>query len=197
MKIRSAEYITSGTTIEHFPEHTQNEYVLCGRSNVGKSSFINGFLNRKNLAYTSSKPGKTQAISFFHINEDFYFVDVPGYGYAKVSQAERQKFGEMIENYLVNREQLKAVIMLIDLRHGPSEDDILMYDFLKYYDLDIIVICTKKDKIPKTHLMRHKKVVLDKLGITNEEQLFLVSSETKEGFEDVANLIEEKELKDN
>ncbi len=184
-----AEYITSGTREEHFPIHDQNEFMLCGRSNVGKSSFINTFLNRKNMAYTSSKPGKTQALSFFHINNDFYFVDVPGYGYAKVSKKQREEFGEMIEGYITTRQNLKYVILLVDARHKPSQDDVLMYDFLKYYEIPIIVVATKVDKIGRTKYKQHEKQIRDELNLGLDDKLFLVSSDTNEGIEEVRKFI--------
>ncbi len=184
-----AEYITSGTREEHFPEHDQNEFMLCGRSNVGKSSFINTFLNRKNMAYTSSKPGKTQALSFFHINDEFYFVDVPGYGYAKVSKKQREEFGEMIEAYITTRKNLKTVILLVDSRHKPTSDDILMYDFLKYYEIPVIVVGTKVDKIGKTKIKQHEKQIRNELNLDPNDKVFLVSSETKDGIEEVRKYI--------
>ncbi len=186
-----AEYITSGTREEHFPEHDQNEFMLCGRSNVGKSSFINTFLNRKALAYTSSKPGKTQALSFFHINDAFYFVDVPGYGYAKVSKKQREEFGEMIEGYITTRENLKTVILLVDARHKPSNDDVLMYDFLKYYEIPVVVVATKVDKIGRTKLKQHEKQIRSELKLDSNDKLFMVSSDTKEGIDNVRNYINE------
>ncbi len=186
-----AEYVTSGTREEHFPEHEQNEFMLCGRSNVGKSSFINTFLNRKNMAYTSSKPGKTQALSFFHINDNFYFVDVPGYGYAKVSKKQREEFGEMIEGYITTRKNLKSVIMLVDSRHKPSSDDILMYDFLKYYEIPVIVVGTKLDKIGRTKIKQQEKMIRSELKLDSNDKVFLVSSETKEGIEEVRDYVNE------
>ena len=127
MIIRDAKFVTSGTTLEHYPDDNLPEVLICGRSNVGKSTFINSVLNRKNIAHVSGKPGKTQTLNYYLVNNEFYFVDVPGYGYAKVSKKDRASFGVMIEEYLVNREQLKIVIQLVDFRHKPSEDDVLMY----------------------------------------------------------------------
>ena len=149
MIIRSVEFVTSAVHKEGYPIDNLPEIVLSGRSNVGKSSFINSLLNRKNLAHTSSRPGKTQTLDFFLINEDFYFVDVPGYGYAKVSKTAREQFGQMIEEYLLNRSNLRLVILLIDFRHNPTQDDILMYNFLKSYHIPCLVVGTKSDKITK------------------------------------------------
>ena len=149
MKVTSADIVISAVKPEQYPESDMPEFALAGRSNVGKSSFINKMINRKSLARTSSKPGKTQTLNFFIINEIFHFVDVPGYGYAKVSKTERAAWGRMIETYLTNREQLKAVVLIVDLRHPPTADDVMMYDFLKHYGIPCIIINTKADKIPK------------------------------------------------
>ena len=149
MKVTSADIVISAVKPEQYPESDMPEIALAGRSNVGKSSFINKMLNRKSLARTSSKPGKTQTLNFFIINESFHFVDVPGYGYAKVSKTERAAWGRMIETYITSRKQLKAVLLIVDLRHPPTQDDILMYDFLKHHQIPCIVVATKADKIPK------------------------------------------------
>src|SRR5690625_2626136 len=148
MNISKAEILISAVSKDHYPEDALPEIALAGRSNVGKSSFINKMLNRKNLARTSSKPGKTQTLNFFQINEQFYFVDVPGYGFARVSKAEKEKWGTMIEQYFTESESLRAVVQLIDLRHPPTNDDKIMYEFLKHFDLPVIVVATKADKIP-------------------------------------------------
>src|SRR3954465_15933799 len=131
MKIKSADIVISAVKPEQYPAGILPEFALAGRSNVGKSSFINKLINRKNLARTSSKPGKTQTLNFYIINEMIHFVDVPGYGYAKVSKSERAAWGKMIETYFTTREQLKAVVLIVDLRHPPTEDDYVMYGFLK------------------------------------------------------------------
>lgn len=138
-------------------------------------------LNRKSLARTSSKPGKTQTLNFFLINEILHFVDVPGYGFAKVSKKEREAWGKMIETYLTNREQLKAVLMIVDLRHAPSKDDVMMYEFLKHHDLPVMVIATKADKIPKGKWQKHLKVVRETLDLDPNDELIHFSSETGEG----------------
>ena len=149
MNVHNAEIVISAVSPKQYPESQLPEIALAGRSNVGKSSFINTLINRKNLARTSGKPGKTQTLNFYLIEDALHFVDVPGYGYAKVSKTERAKWGKMIETYITQREQLRAVVSLIDLRHPPTQDDIQMYEFLKYYDLPVIIVATKADKIPR------------------------------------------------
>ena len=189
MKVNQAEIVISAISEKQYPEARYPEFALAGRSNVGKSSLINRLINRKNLARTSSKPGKTQTLNFYLINESIYFVDVPGYGYAQVSKKERAKWGGMMEEYFKNRETLQAVILITDLRHEPTEDDIQMYDYLKYFELPVIVIGTKLDKIPKTkrykHIKRSKKV----LEMDPEDIFIPFSAETSEGKEDVWNAI--------
>ncbi|GAE43992.1 GTP-binding protein EngB [Mesobacillus boroniphilus JCM 21738] len=154
MKVNSAEIVISAVRPNQYPESNLPEFALAGRSNVGKSSFINKMLNRKSLARTSSKPGKTQTLNFYLINEMLHFVDVPGYGYAKVSKSEREAWGKMIETYITSREQLKAMLLIVDLRHPPSKDDVMMYDFLKHYGIPVIIIATKADKIPKSKVAK-------------------------------------------
>lgn len=183
MKIQSADIVISAVKPEQYPEGNLPEFALAGRSNVGKSSFINKMLNRRSLARTSSKPGKTQTLNFFIINEDFHFVDVPGYGYAKVSKSERQAWGKMIETYLTKREQLKAVLLIIDLRHPPTKDDCMMYDFLKHYEIPCIVIATKCDKISKSKWQAHLKVVRQTLDFDKNDTIVMFSSETGYGQE--------------
>lgn len=189
MKIKTSDYILTGVREDQFPTTNLPEFVLLGRSNVGKSSFINSLLNKKNLAYTSGKPGKTQALNFFIVNKDFYFVDVPGYGYAKVSKKQREEFGKMIESYLMNRKQLVRAFMIVDLRHKPSEDDVLMYNFLKHFSIDVTVIATKADKVRKTHMNKHINVVEQTLGLTRGDNLIIYSSENLLGKEKVLNQI--------
>ena len=165
MKITSAEFITSGTKIAHFPTDGLPEVLFCGRSNVGKSSFINALVNRKSLARTSSNPGKTQTVNFFLVNKNFYLVDVPGYGYAKVSKSMKESFGKMIEEYLMKRETLKRAFLLVDYRHEPTSDDCLMYEFLKAYNIKVCVIATKMDKLKNSELVKNKKAIYAKLNL--------------------------------
>ncbi len=181
MKVNSAEIIISAVKPAQYPEGGLPEFALAGRSNVGKSSFINKMLNRKALARTSSKPGKTQTLNFFLINEILYFVDVPGYGYAKVSKKEREAWGKMIETYITGREQLKAVVLIVDLRHQPTSDDCMMYDFLKHYDIPCIIIATKADKVPKSKWQKHIKITKETLNLDENDHLILFSSETGQG----------------
>lgn len=150
MIIKSSDYAVSAVKEEQYPKDNLPEIALAGRSNVGKSSLINSLLGRKNLARTSSQPGKTQTLNFYVVNQDFYLVDVPGYGYAKVSQVQRQKFGEMIQDYLETRENLQGLILLTDSRHEPTKDDVAMYNYALYLNLPILVICTKIDKVKKS-----------------------------------------------
>ena len=145
MVIKEVNLDIIATRRSQYPDDGRSEFLLVGRSNVGKSSFINTILSRNNLAYTSSKPGKTQTLNFYGVNNSFYLIDVPGYGYANVDKKTQAKFGMMIEEYLEKRTQLKRVFMLIDFRHPPMEDDLLMYNFLKYYNLPVTVIATKAD----------------------------------------------------
>lgn len=190
MKITNAEIIISAVKPEQYPDNQLPEFALAGRSNVGKSSFINKMLNRKNLARTSSKPGKTQTLNFYLINESFHFVDVPGYGFAKVSKKEREAWGKMIETYLTTRDELKAVLLIIDIRHKPTNDDVMMYDFLKHYQIPTIIIATKADKIPKGKWQKHLKVVKDTLKVEAGDPIVLFSSETGYGKDDAWNVIQ-------
>lgn len=183
LNTHNADLLLSATNKSHYPQDHIPEIAMAGRSNVGKSSFINGILNRKNLARTSSKPGKTQLLNFFNIDDQLRFVDVPGYGYAKVSKKEREKWGKMIEEYLTSRENLQAVVSLIDFRHAPSQDDVQMYDFLKYYEIPVILVATKVDKIPKSRWNKHEKMIKDKLDFDPSDDFVLFSSETKYGIE--------------
>lgn len=181
MKVTSSDIVISAVKPEQYPKAPMPEFALAGRSNVGKSSFINKMINRKNLARTSSKPGKTQTLNFFIINDMLHFVDVPGYGYAKAPKTERDSWGKMIETYLSTREQLKAVIMIVDLRHAPSKDDVAMYEYFKHHDLPCVVVATKSDKIPKGKWQKHLKVVRETLQMDKNDELLLFSSETGQG----------------
>ncbi|WP_251549430.1 ribosome biogenesis GTP-binding protein YihA/YsxC [Neobacillus muris] len=190
MKVVSSDIVISAVKPEQYPATDLPEFALAGRSNVGKSSFINRMLNRKGLARISSKPGKTQTLNFFLINEVLHFVDVPGYGYAKVSKTERAAWGRMIETYFTTREQLRAVVLIVDLRHPPTEDDVMMYDFLKHYELPCIVIATKADKIPKGKWQKHLKVTKETLQLEKDDHIVVFSSETGEGKDQVWAIIE-------
>ena len=183
MKVHNAEIVISAVSPKQYPETDLPEIALAGRSNVGKSSFINTLIDRKNLARTSGKPGKTQTLNFYLIENALHFVDVPGYGYAKVSKTERAKWGEMIETYITSRKQLRAVVSLVDVRHDPSKEDIQMYDFLKYYGIPVIVVATKADKIPRGKWNKHVSVIRKAFGKPPEDLFLTFSSETGEGVE--------------
>ncbi|HEC2144965.1 TPA: YihA family ribosome biogenesis GTP-binding protein [Staphylococcus delphini] len=170
------DILISAVKPEQYPELDLPEVALSGRSNVGKSTFINSMIGRKNMARTSQQPGKTQTLNFFNIDNQLIFVDVPGYGYAKVSKKQREVFGKMIETYITTREALKLVIQLVDLRHPPTEDDVLMYDFLKYYDIPTLIIATKEDKIPKGKVQKHIKIIKEKLELEPGDQIISYSS---------------------
>jgi len=177
------DILLSAANKSHYPQDEIPEVALAGRSNVGKSSFINTLLNRKNLARTSGKPGKTQLLNFFNIDDKLRLVDVPGYGYARVSKKEREKWGRMIEEYLTSRENLKAVVSLVDFRHEPSADDVQMYEFLKYYEIPVILVATKADKIPRGKWNKHESIIKKKLDFDPADTFIVFSSVTKEGLE--------------
>ncbi|MEG1432733.1 ribosome biogenesis GTP-binding protein YihA/YsxC [Eubacterium sp.] len=190
MNVTKSEIIISAVSEAQYPQDALPEVVLLGRSNVGKSSFINTLINRKGLARTSSQPGKTQTMNFYQINDTFRFVDMPGYGYARVSKTEREKWGRMIEDYLQNRENMALIIQLVDSRHEPTEDDKLMYDWLVYYGLDPIVIATKADKISKTRQKKALDNIAKTLGLRQRSDVFLFSSTERRGKEEAWAVIE-------
>lgn len=190
MKITSTELFISAVRQSQYPEDNLPEFLIVGRSNVGKSSFVNTLINRKNFARTSSKPGKTQTLNFYKINKDFYFVDVPGYGYAIADKKTQMKFGKMIEDYVASRKELKEVFMLVDFRHKPTSDDILMYNYLKYYNLKVTVVATKIDKISFGQREKYKNVILKTLDLKEGDNLILFSSVTKDGKKDIYATIE-------
>ncbi len=181
MKINDVSLTISAVRRSQYPTDNKKEFLLVGRSNVGKSSFINALINRKNFARTSSRPGKTQTLNFYNINNNFYLVDVPGYGFAKVQKSLKKKFGLIIEEYLESRENLQMVFMLVDFRHKPTEDDELMYNYLKHYNIPVTVIATKIDKVNKSMHDKNKKIILKTLNIENEDDLILFSAVTKVG----------------
>ncbi|SDZ05075.1 GTP-binding protein [Evansella caseinilytica] len=193
MKINSAEIVISAAKPNQFPAGPFPEVALSGRSNVGKSSFINTVLARKNLARTSQRPGKTQTLNFYFINERFHFVDVPGYGYAKVSKREREAWGKVMETYFQEREQLKGVLQLIDIRHQPTADDVMMYDWLKYHHHKVLIIATKADKIPRGKWDKHVKQLKEYLQLDKDDNVVVFSSETGHGkdaaWREIGNLL--------
>jgi len=191
MVIKSADLEVLATRRSQYPEGGLPEFLLVGRSNVGKSSFINTLLERKNLAYISSRPGKTQTLNFYIINRNFFLIDVPGYGYANVSKSVQEKFGLMIEEYLQKRKQLKRVFMLVDFRIRPTEDDLLMYNFLKYYNLPVTIVATKADKVGGSKKERCLKQIMDTIDLVVGDDIVVFSSVTKQGREEVLKRIED------
>ena len=178
MIINDANLDIIATRRSQYPDDGRPEFLLVGRSNVGKSSFINSILSRKNLAYTSAKPGKTQTLNFYVCNDKFYLVDVPGYGYAAVDRDTQKKFGMMIEEYLKNRDVLKRVFLLIDYRHKPTEDDLLMFNFMKYYDLDVTIVATKFDKVKQSDKTKNDKAIAETFKLGENDNIVLFSSVT-------------------
>lgn len=190
MKIESSNLSVIAVRTSQYPTDNKKEFLLVGRSNVGKSSFINTIINRKNLARTSSKPGKTQTLNFYLINKEFYFVDVPGYGYANTNKKQIEKFGIMIEEYLKQRQNLKHVFLLVDYRHKPTEDDILMYKFLKYYNLPVTIICTKYDKVNRSARIKQDELIKNTLTPDLGDEIVNFSSVTKFGKDRIYEIIE-------
>ena len=190
MLINDVNLEVMATRRSQYPNENKPEFLLVGRSNVGKSSFINSILSRKNIAHTSATPGKTQTLNFYNVEDKFYLIDVPGYGYAAVDKKTQAKFGMMIEEYIEKREQLKRVFMLVDFRMKPTEDDLLMYNFLKYYNLPVTVIATKSDKVGGSKKEKNLKTILDTLDLVVGDDLVVFSSVTKLGVKEVLNKIE-------
>lgn len=173
-----------------FPENVHPEIAFAGKSNVGKSSLINALMNRKSLARTSAQPGKTQTINFYNVNEEIYLVDLPGYGYAKVSQQEKIKWGELIERYLHESKQLKVVFLLIDIRHDPSVNDKEMYDWIVYQGFKPVIIATKLDKIKRSQVQKHLKAIREGLGVSKGTIMIPFSAETKQGREEIWSMMD-------
>jgi GTP-binding protein len=194
MKVNNAEFIISAVGPDQYPVDALPEIALAGRSNVGKSSLINRMINRKNLARTSSTPGKTQHMNYYRINESMYFVDFPGYGYAKVSKTQRASWGKMVEKYMAERETLKMVLLVVDLRHPPTGNDKMMFDWLKHYDLPLCVVATKADKIPKTRWPKHIKIMKQELGVLPGDNFIAYSSEIGLGKDELWELIDRHTL---
>ncbi len=190
MIIRSVNLETVCGVTSTLPENTMPEFAFAGKSNVGKSSLINALMNRKAYARTSSQPGKTQTINFYNINDALYYVDLPGYGYANASVEVKAKWGKMIEKYLHTSKQLRCVFLLIDIRHEPSANDKLMYDWIVNQGYTPIIIATKLDKLKRSQVAKHVKQVRVGLGMGKEEMLIPFSAETKDGREDIWALIE-------
>ncbi len=191
MIIKSAELETVCGITSKLPDNIMPEIAFAGKSNVGKSSLINGLLNRKSLARTSSSPGKTQTINFYNINKELYFVDLPGYGYAKVSQEIRNKWGKMIEKYLHTSKQLKTVFLLIDIRHVPGENDVTMYNWITANGYTPVIIATKLDKIKRSQLAKNIKAIRDRLNTLPDTKIVAFSAATKQGREEIWSLIQQ------
>mgnify|MGYP000852178797 CR=1 FL=1 len=190
MHIKQAVLETVCGIASVLPKNDLPEIAFLGKSNVGKSSLINTLMQRKSLARTSQAPGKTQTINYYKVNDSLYFVDLPGYGYAKVSQELRQKWGKMIERYITSSPTLKLICLLVDIRHEPTENDRLMYDWIKYHGYKVLLILTKADKLKRSVLNKHIKIIEKALKVEDEDMVVAFSSETKQGREEVYEIID-------
>jgi GTP-binding protein len=191
VKIKKAEYVLSAAWKSQWPEESFPEMCLAGRSNVGKSSFINAMLNHNGLAKVSGTPGKTRTLNFFNVNDALYFVDVPGYGYAKVNDSITKQFGKTMDEYITLRSTLRGFILLVDYRHKPTKDDVLMYEFVKHHDVPVMVVATKEDKLKRNDLKKNEKIIKDTLGFHPEDKFVRFSSLRKKGIEEAWNFIYE------
>lgn len=191
MIIRNVELETVCGVTSRLPENAWPEFAFAGKSNVGKSSLINALMNRKSLARTSAQPGKTQTINFYRINQELYFVDLPGYGYARVSQSEKEKWGKMIENYLHQSKMLKCVFLLLDIRHEPSANDRMMYDWIVYQGFRPVIIATKLDKINRSQTAKQVKAIRTGLGLSAGDLVIPFSAQNKQGRDEIWNYIEQ------
>jgi GTP-binding protein len=187
MEIKQSEFIISAVKPAQYPTDNLVEFAFVGKSNVGKSSLINTLTNRRKLVKVSGTPGKTRLINFFLINNSFYFVDLPGYGYAKVAKTEKAKWGSMIEDYLISRPQLQKVALLVDVRHKPSQDDISMYQWIKHFGYEVVIVATKKDKLNRAELVKSNKLIRETLNLSPNEDIINISSLKKIGVEDLLN----------
>ena len=185
MKIRSSEITMSAVNKSQYPDEGIPEIALVGRSNVGKSSTVNTLLNRRNFARISQTPGKTRTINFYLINDEFFFTDLPGYGYAKIAKSEKDKWGKIMERYLEDREELCAIFLLVDIRHEPTNDDVMMYEWIKHFGYNCVVIATKSDKISRGQYQKHINIIRKKLQLDADEKVIPISSLKKTGVEDV------------
>lgn len=189
MKIRHAEITMSAVNKSQYPTDGIPEIALVGRSNVGKSSTVNTLLNRRNFARTSQTPGKTRTINFYLINKEFFFVDLPGYGYAKIAKSEKEKWGVIMERYLQERDELCAIFLLVDIRHEPTNDDVMMYEWIKHFGYNCVVIATKADKISRGQYQKHMNIIRKKLQMDPNEKILPISSLKKTGVEEIWNEI--------
>lgn len=206
MEIKQSEFIISAVKPAQYPTDNRVEYAFVGKSNVGKSSLINTIINRRKLVKVSGTPGKTRLINFFLINNEFYFVDLPGYGYAKVAKVEKAKWGRMIEDYLISRPQLQKVALLVDVRHKPTQDDIIMHQWIKHFGYEVVIVATKQDKLNRAELVKSNKVIRETLALDDSEEIINFSSLKKTGVKELlANMFPEttsieevqKELQNN
>lgn len=188
MKVKSAEFIISAVNTDQYPAEGLPEVAFVGRSNVGKSSIINSLLNRRNIARTSQNPGKTRTINFFKVNDEFHFADLPGYGYAKVSKTEQAKWGGIMERYLSDREELKCILILVDIRHEPKEDDKRMYEWARHFGYECLIVATKSDKITRGKYQKQFSLIRNKLGLS-DEKIIPISSLNKTGIDELWNEI--------
>ena len=191
MLVKNPKFEISAVSPKQYPQGDKPEVVLVGKSNVGKSSFINTMINRKNLARTSNTPGKTRQINFYNIDDIFYFVDLPGYGYSKMSKAEQVKCGKFIEDYLEKRDNISVVVMVVDIRHKPTADDVQMFDWIVSNGYRPVVVATKLDKIKRSQLSKSIKLIRDTLGAGKDVDIIPFSSVTKAGREDILNVFDE------
>lgn len=185
IQFQKAELVVSAPDKKSWPDTTLPEIVLAGRSNVGKSSFINAMCGRKKLAYVGNTPGKTRLLNFFNLDDKYMFVDVPGYGYANISKAQLMKFGQMMEDYFAQRKQKKGVVILVDARHKPTEDDMTMLEFARYYEIPVAIVATKCDKVAPTKRSHQLAMIRKAMNLRQEEVLFPFSAVEKQGMEDI------------
>ena len=190
MIVNNVELEMTAGKESQFPSHGLPEIVFAGKSNVGKSSLINTLINRRALARTSGQPGKTQTINFYNIEDEVLFVDLPGYGYAKVSKERREQWGQLIEDYLTKREQIVKVVLLVDIRHKPSDNDIMMYDWIHYYHDKVVVVATKADKIKRSQLKKHISMIEKGLNMKEDDIIIPFSAKTKQGREEIWRVFE-------
>lgn len=189
IRIKNAEFVTSAVKQNQYPESVHPEVAFVGRSNVGKSTIINALTNRRKLAKVSNTPGRTRLVNFFLINGQAMLVDLPGYGYAKISKADKASWGKIIEDYIVNSPNLKRFVLLVDSRHKPTGDDIAMMEYLRYYEKDVVVIGTKLDKLKRNDIRKSEKLIRETLQMEVNEPLYLYSSTSKENLQEVIDLV--------
>lgn len=187
MIIKKSDFYITAVSSAQYPKDNKPEIAFVGRSNVGKSTIINTLTNRKALARVSGVPGKTRVINFFTINDEFYFVDLPGYGFAKVSKQEKQKWGQMIEKYLTSRKQLRLIILLVDIRRIPTEDDKMMCNWVKHYGVNFLVVCTKADKVSKNEMIKNLKIIREELELNDSDNIISFSATKKTGKDEILN----------